>query len=437
MIGTRLRLEIGDIAHGGHAVARHEGQVVFVRHALPGEVVDAVVTKGEEGDRFVFADAVEVHTTSPHRVEPRCGVSGPGGCGGCDFQHVDPAYQRELKARVVAGQLRRLGGVEHEIVVEAVSGDADGLRWRTRMELAVDRKGRAGLRRFRSRDVVPLSDCPIAVEAVAGTGVFSRRWPGSRAVDVVVPSLGEPKVVPVPGGVKRAGFVSEQVRAKDFSARFRVPTRGFWQVHPGAAAALVDAVLDGVRPRAGEVCLDLYAGVGLFAAALAAAVGETGRVIAVESDEASVAAAKRTLHASRTVRLVRARTEHALAGGGGEGAGSEGHGRSDGRVDGRIDVVVLDPPRSGAGAGVIRAIAERRPRAIAYVACDPAALARDVATAGECGYELDSVRAFDLFPMTHHVECVAILRPREADAPVSAAGSGVVSTSSAPGRGQD
>ena len=128
MIGARLRLEVGEIAHGGHAVARHEGRVVFVRHALPGEVVEAEVTKGAANDRFVFADAVEVLTPSPHRVEPRCPASGPGGCGGCDFQHADVAFQRELKGRVVAEQLRRLGGIERAVRVEPVEGDDDGLR---------------------------------------------------------------------------------------------------------------------------------------------------------------------------------------------------------------------------------------------------------------------------------------------------------------------
>ncbi|MDO5699459.1 MAG: TRAM domain-containing protein [Dermatophilus congolensis] len=416
MIGTRLTLEVGDIAHGGHAVARHEGQVVFVRHALPGELVEAVVTKGKEGDRFVFADAVSVLTASPHRVEPRCPVSGPGGCGGCDFQHVDIAYQRELKGRVVTEQLQRLAGIEREVVVEAVPGGGqldEGLRWRTRLELAVDRSGRAGLRRFRSREVVPLTDCPIAVEAVAGTGVFRRRWPGSKGVDVVVPSVGEPKVVPLPGGVKKAGFVTETVAVDTpaWAGDFRVPTRGFWQVHPGAAATLVGAVLDGIRPEPGERCLDLYAGVGLFAAALADAVGAEGAVTAVESDEASIAAAKRTFHATPQVRLVRARTERALANLSGATGDSSDSSDGAGGADGAVEVVVLDPPRSGAGAEVIEAIAALSPRVVAYVACDPAALARDLATAAASGYELAELRAFDLFPMTHHIECVAILRP--------------------------
>lgn len=402
MIGTRLRLEVGDIAHGGHAVARHEGQVVFVRHALPGEVVEAVVTKGKEGDRFVFADAVAVLDPSEHRVTPPCPVAGPGGCGGCDFQHADIAYQRTLKSRVVAEQLYRLAGIERDVTVEAVPGDQGGLRWRTRMEFATDRDGRAGLRRFHSREVVPLADCPISVEEVRGTGVFERQWPRTRGVDVVVPSVGRPKVVPIPTGVKKAGAVTENVHVREgrghagFDGRFQVPTRGFWQVHPGAAATLVDAVLRGTRPQEGERCWDLYAGVGLFAAALSAQVGPEGIVTAVESEPRSVASAQRAFANTPGLTVLDERTENALV------VALAGE---------SVDVVVLDPPRSGAGAEVIRRIAEAGPRVVAYVACDPAALARDLRTAAEHGYTLTSLRAFDMFPMTHHVECVAILHP--------------------------
>lgn len=405
MIGERLRLEVGDIAHGGHAVARHDGRVVFVRHALPGEVVRAVVTKGKAKDVYLFADAVEILSPAAERVTPPCPVAGPGGCGGCDFQHVEVSFQRELKARVVAEQLYRLGGIEAEVEVEAVPGDDAGLRWRTRMEFATDRRGRAGLRRFRSRDVVALDDCPIAVDEVRESGVFDRDWPRTRGVEVIVPNTGGTQVVPIPGGVKKAGFVTEEVevaasdRHAGFESRFQVPTRGFWQVHPGAASTLVGAVLDGVQAGPGERCWDLYAGVGLFASALSAQVGSEGQVTAVESEPGSVDAATRAFATTPGMRMVEARTEDALA--------------TDLRGE-PVDVVVLDPPRSGAGAEVMRGITGARPRVIAYVACDPAALGRDLRTAGELGYRLADLRAFDLFPMTHHVECVAILTPQDA-----------------------
>ena len=127
-VGHEVDVEVGPVAHGGHCVARHEGRVLFVRHSLPGERVRARITEGGPGDRFLRADAIEVLEASAHRVAPRCPVSGPGGCGGCDFQHVETAHQRELKATVVAEQLSRLGGVEREVVVEPLADD-DGLRY--------------------------------------------------------------------------------------------------------------------------------------------------------------------------------------------------------------------------------------------------------------------------------------------------------------------
>jgi tRNA/tmRNA/rRNA uracil-C5-methylase (TrmA/RlmC/RlmD family) len=186
---------------------------------------------------------------------------------------------------------------------------------------------------------------------------------------------------------------------------FRVSGSGFWQVHPGAAAALVGAVNQALDPRPGEVALDLYCGVGLFAAALADAVAPDGagpgRVLAVESDPGAVKDARRNLHDLPAVQILAARVDAALTGGA----------SGDGPVGGRADVVVLDPPRTGAGRKVVHAVAALAPRAIAYVACDPAALGRDIAWFAELGYRLERIRVFDIFPMTHHQECVAHLVP--------------------------
>lgn len=407
LVGAEAELDLTDIAHGGRCVGRVEGQVVFVRHGIPGERVRAVVTKGREGDRFVFADAVEVIDASPDRVEPRCAVSGPGGCGGCDFQHVSLPRQRALKGHVVQTQLARLARLDREVEVRPVPGDEDGLRWRTRVEFAVDDAGRAGLRPQRSHDVIPLSDCPIATHGVVGTGVLQEDWTGMAAVDVVAPSVGEPTLVPVPldddvvvevDGVEAGEqYVVEHVEAAAWQGDFEVHARGFWQVHPGAAATFVDHVLALLRPEPGERALDLYAGVGLFARALADAVGPDGAVLAVEGDErACLSLAATTAEVEQLeVRAGDVARELApLVEGGDE-----------------VDLVVLDPPRVGAGKSVMQDLAAMRPRAIAYVACDPAALARDVATAVECGYELADVVAYDAFPITHHVETIALLLP--------------------------
>jgi tRNA/tmRNA/rRNA uracil-C5-methylase (TrmA/RlmC/RlmD family) len=426
---TLAGVRVGAVAHGGHCVARHEGRVVFVRHALPGELVDVRLTEAGERAKFWRGDAVAVHEASPDRVEPRCPVARPGGCGGCDWQHASTAAQRGLKADVVREQLRRLARLEWpDLEVEPVPGDADGLGWRTRVRFTVDAVGRAGLRRHRSHDVVPIRACPIADPEVDAVGVGAQRWPGMRAVEVVAaragegverlvvldpgaqgvrrtPPLAAPASVAVrgPAGVERLrgrGWVAEQVRVDGATRTFRVSGAGFWQVHPGAAQALLDAVLEATAPQPGERALDLYCGVGLFAVGLAARVGPDGSVLGIESEPRAVADARRNVHDLPQVRLVRGRVDEAL--------GDRPQG--DPLVD-AAEVVVLDPPRTGAGRAVVERVLALRPRVVAYVACDPAALARDVATAAGAGYRLSGLRAFDLFPMTHHVECVATLVP--------------------------
>ncbi|MEZ5117013.1 MAG: class I SAM-dependent RNA methyltransferase [Candidatus Nanopelagicales bacterium] len=416
-VGDVLDLQIGAVGHGGFCVARHDGRVVFVRHSLPGERVRAAVTEVGRRGRFLRADAVEVLSASPDRVDPPCPHSGPGGCGGCDWQHASLGAQRRLKADVVREQLVRLGGVDpaalSELVVEPVAGDSHGLGWRTRVRWAVDGAGRVGLRRHRSHDVVPVAHCPLVTAAVDATGVGARTWPGQRELVVVGSAAGDRLVVPDPpvpadasaradavaglpedvavAGVRGRGWVTERAAGRDW----RVTGGGFWQVHPGAADALVTAVADSLEPRPGDHLVDLYSGVGLFAGALAPVLGPGGRVDAVEADDRAHADARRCLHDLATVRLHHAPVAAWLA-----------H-----AAPRRCDLVVLDPPRSGAGDDVLRRLVRLRARRIAYVACDPAALGRDVATLRGLGWALAGLRALDLFPMTHHVECVATFEP--------------------------
>jgi tRNA/tmRNA/rRNA uracil-C5-methylase (TrmA/RlmC/RlmD family) len=400
--GDRVELVVGPVAHGGHCVARHEGRVVFVRHTLPGERVVAEVTGSGHGGRFLRADAVRVLEPSADRVLPPCPWSGPGRCGGCDFQHVDLAAQRRLKAAVVAEQFQRLAGVDlaeaegGEVVCEPVPGDHDGLGWRTRVEFAVDGSGRAGLRRHRSHEVVPVDDCLIAVPEVTATGVLATAHPGAEAVDVVAPSRGAAVQVPVPTS-GRVPDVVEVVTLPGGEVELGVGARGFWQVHPGAAQTFADTVLGWLDPRPGERALDLYAGVGLFAAGLAQAVGGRGRVLAVEGDRGGAEHARDNLRPWRHARVRRDRVDRAV------------RGLVNARE--RYDVVVLDPPRSGAGKAVVRDVARLRARAVAYVACDPAALARDTAYLAAVGWRLTRLRVLDAFPMTHHMECVALFEP--------------------------
>jgi tRNA/tmRNA/rRNA uracil-C5-methylase (TrmA/RlmC/RlmD family) len=338
-------------------------------------------------------------------VVPPCEYAGPGGCGGCDWQHASGAAQLELKAAVVREALARLGGLpDVAVTVQPLPGGLLG--WRTRLQFAVDEAGRLGLRRHRSHEVELLDACPLATEEANALDAPARLWPGTAIVEVVAPAVGEPVLLATPQvpprersragrAVRRDGpaVLTERAAGRDW----QVSAGGFWQVHPAAADTLAACVLDLLRPAPGEAVLDLYAGAGLFAGVLAERVGVTGRVLAVETDRTAVADARANLARYGCAAVHHGHVETLVA--------------ADPPRFPHPDLVVLDPPRSGATPATMAAICALAPRAIAYVACDPAALARDLRAAVEHGYRLADLRAFDLFPMTHHVECVALLVP--------------------------
>lgn len=412
-----IELEVGAPAHGGHCVARHEGRVVFVRHTLPGEHVRARVL--DERSRLWRAETVEVLRPSPDRVPSVWPEAGPGGVGGGELAHVALPAQRAWKEQVLADTLRRIGGerlaedvaaaLGGPLRVEAPAGDDDagGLGTRTRIELTVAGSGRAGMHRYRSHDVVPLTQLPLAAPELVGLGLLGagvrwrRAWrPGSR-VEALAPSAGDPLVL-VDGEPTRPGravgsdprrTVREKVRTPVGEFTYRVSAAGFWQVHRRAPETLVAAVLAAADPQPGERVVELYAGAGLLSVPLATAVGETGSVLTLEGNARAVRDARRNLHDHPWAELRHGRVEA----------------RSVAAAD-RADVVVLDPPRTGAGRGVIEAAAALAPTRIVYVACDPAALARDLRVAADAGYAVRGLRGFDLFPHTHHVEAVAVLQ---------------------------
>jgi tRNA/tmRNA/rRNA uracil-C5-methylase (TrmA/RlmC/RlmD family) len=410
-VGDTLRLTVGKVAAGGHCVARYEGQVVFVRHALPGEVVDATVTEVRRG--FLRADAVVVHTASADRVPPPCRYAGPGRCGGCDWQHATPAAQRRLKADVLAELLVRLGKLT-EAQVEALAVTVDELPggpldWRTRVRYAVDRAGRAGLRAHRSHRIVEIDACPIATPAVRELPVTDRGWRPGSELSVVSSTAGDPAVLEhreVPAGrgrdrrrtrtVTRLVYGEDTVIERAIGTEFELPAEAFWQVHPAAADTFAATALELLAPRAGERAYDLYGGAGLFAVALARAVGAGGSVTLVESHPGAADAARHNVRELPRVEVVAGRVERVLP------------------ALGPADLVLLDPPRAGAGRTVVEQIVAATPRAVCYVACDPAALARDTATFTELGWRLSRLRGFDAFPMTQHVECIALFEPGEA-----------------------
>jgi len=419
--GQLLDLAVGEAVHGGWCVARPhpreagpDGQdpepaqpVVFVRHALPGERVRAVVTQANA--RFARADAIEIIRAAPERVPVPCPYAMPGGCGGCDWQHASLAAQRAIKSAVVSQQLKRIAGIERVVTVEPVPGDTDGLGWRSRVRFAVDAGGRAGLYRHRSHEVVPVSDCLIAHPLVREAAVTRTAWPGARWVEVVAaPGTGERAVFADRGAAAAPGawlapagpgqrFLTQRAAGRDW----RVSATGFWQVHPGAADLLAEAVVAALRPGSGERALDLFCGAGLFASVLAGRVGSSGAVVGIERDAAAARDARYNLRSFPWARVYRGDAAVVLRRIGLSGA----------------SVAVLDPPRAGAGRHLIETLcggvnqAGTQLRSIAYVSCDPATLARDLAYFGRLGWRLDGLRAFDAFPMTHHIECLATIVP--------------------------
>jgi tRNA/tmRNA/rRNA uracil-C5-methylase (TrmA/RlmC/RlmD family) len=443
-LGRRLELLVGPIAHGGHCVARSEGRVVFVRHALPGETVLAEVTE-DRGGSFCRADAVEIRQASPDRVERRCPYAHPGGCGGCDFQHVSLPAQRELKAAVVAEQLSRLAGLQLPVTVQPLDDGAhdDGLGWRRRVRFAVGPAGEIGLRAHRSHAVVPLSHCPIGAPGVGDAAALQADWPGLAELEVAVDDRGEvaelahrPRPARRNSGQRGQGRGARRGSADRRTSRpvldteqlsgppelrytvagrdFAVRPAGFWQTHPRAAEVFTETVLRAAAPQAGDRALDLYAGAGLFTAALAAAVGPTGAVLGLEADPGAVADADANLaDLADLADLAQPADLASPSGAGVRRAPVEARSitAAVAELGGSVDIVVLDPPRSGAGREVMAAILASTPRVVVYVACDPAALARDVRFAMDGGWQLAGLDAFDAFPMTHHVECVAVLRP--------------------------
>jgi tRNA/tmRNA/rRNA uracil-C5-methylase (TrmA/RlmC/RlmD family) len=416
--GQVVEVTAGDAAHGGWCVARPAGgPVVFVRHALPGERVLARVT--EVTSRLARAEAVEILAASPDRVLPPCPYARPGGCGGCDWQHAALPAQRSLKAAVIRQQLRRMAGLDREVTVEALPGDREGLGWRTRVHFAVREDGVAGLRAHRSHQVIDVEECLIAHPAITDLALTGRRWPGETSVEALVSTgSGERTVIVSPGRsvgtpreplaadavlrragprdrrltpVRGRGYLSQHAAGRDW----RVSAGAFWQVHPAVADTLTAAVLASLEPQPGDAALDLYCGAGLFAGVLAPAVGPGGTVIGVEADDAAVRDARHNLRDWPWARVHRGDVAAVLARGGLPPA----------------RLAVADPPRSGLALEVINYLGTtgHGVRRLAYVSCDPATLARDIGLLVGRGWALDSLRAFDAFPMTHHVECVATL----------------------------
>jgi len=395
-IGEILRVEIEKVAHGGHFIARHEGAVIFVRHAIPGEIVEVEITGIEKS--FARADVVAVIEPSSHRRSAPCQYA--GSCGGCDFQHIEVAHQRELKSDVVAEQFARIAKMEINVEVEEVSTP---LHWRTRYAASTDSNGVAGFKGSRSNAVIPISSCPVLIPEIDFPTLALEDISADQRIEVALDSDGERNIATLN---QRAGRTSERatptiVEGKNllhYTVRefnYQVSQSSFWQSNINAPEALVGAVLDFADFKAGDHLLDLYGGVGLFAGAALPILGAGGRVDIVEGSTSATSDARANFNGASNVHI------------------HTGDVAKEIRKFKRADVIVLDPPRTGAGKPVIEKAVLLKARAIIYVACDPAALARDTTYLNDGGYHLEDIRAFDLFPMTHHIESIALYTPRD------------------------
>ncbi|HEY8590253.1 MAG TPA: TRAM domain-containing protein, partial [Naasia sp.] len=404
-IGTEVELDVTNVAHGGVFVGRVEGRVVFVQGAVPGERVVARITD-DSHDRFWRGDTVRVLEASPDRqphVWPEADVSRDPAdrVGGAEFGHIRPERQRALKRQVLEENLSRMAGLDLEVPIEALPGSPDGTGWRTRVRLHVDEDGLVGQYAPRSHRVIGVGDLPLATDEVRAVAPLGRTRPGGRGFDVVAPSTGNPRVLEVGDRDAARQQITERVGGRDF----RLDAGGFWQVHAAAAATLTEAVASGVDgqqfdPAAAN--LDLYGGVGLLAAAVGDRFGPSTRITTVESDERATEHAEENLADWVGAAAATARVDRYLA------QLLRESGRPE-RARLQRATVVLDPPRSGAGKEVVRALGELRPAQLVYVACDPVALARDLGALQREGYTVTEVRGFDLFPNTAHVEAVAVL----------------------------
>lgn len=420
--GRLLTVTVGPPAAGGTFVARHEGRVVFVRGTAPGETVTARLLEDpreKENARFWRAEALDVLEAGPDRVPTVWEEAGVDGVGGAEWAHIALPAQRRIASEVMQELLRRAGVTSfpiEQVQVEPAPHDADGLAWRTRVRYAVDADGRVGMRGWRSHGVRPVGADPLSAQAVRELRLGEWTAPeGTEAIDAVAPSAGpasvvligrelDPETVRIPEtwgdadvAVRNArgmvplrgdGLVHERVGERMFA----VSATGFWQSHRRAAELLSDVVSTALHAPQGGSAWDLYGGVGLFSAIAAEQVGTGGSVVSVEGNRrASQLAAENLSDLPQVSTATADVTDWVKARRGG------------------VDAVVLDPPRTGAGTELMGLLAAAVRQRIVYVSCEPSTLARDLAAIEKAGWRIADLRAFDLFPHTHHIESVAVL----------------------------
>ncbi len=406
----RFELHLTAMAHGGDALGRHEGKVIFVPYAMPGE--EALVEIVEDKGRYARGRLVEILSPSPHRVDPPCPHFGPGKCGGCQWQHIAYPAQLEFKAAVVGDQLARLGRLpDVPAKMKRPIPSASPWHYRNHVQFSVNDDGRLGFVATDGRRVETIEVCyllhPLLDELFAaldlelpGLARLSLRAGVNTGDQMMIfetnddlpPALESDLPVScvlllsdgTPVNLIGSNYVTEVVAGRTF----RISTASFFQVNTAAAEELVRVIGEYLAPAGDAVLLDAYCGVGTFALSLADKVGQ---VIGIEEDAGAVADARLNVAELTNVEFIEGSVEAVLP-----------------QLDRRVDLAVLDPPRQGCKPDALRALIELAPRRIVYVSCDPATLARDARKLADGGYQLVEVQPVDMFPQTYHIESVAL-----------------------------
>lgn len=431
---TAVTIRIDTLANGGDAVGRlPDGRVAFVSGGCPGDVVEAAVT--EDKGRFIRARVETVTEPSPDRVSAPCPYF--GACGGCQWQHVGYGAQLAAKREIVVDSLARIGGIDHaESLVAPTVPSATEYGYRNKIELVADPgspRVTLGYHRPASPTILPVELCLLlpkrlqkapkaltgALRYAAGDRDLGISRIGLRAArhtrDVEIAVWTPPGPFPRPTAARTLGQALQSTslvrvlykgplkeravskvevlsgrghwRERLHGHQFAVSAPSFFQTNTPAAEKLVDLVIAALEPDGTDRVVDLYAGAGTFTLPLAELSGE---VVAIEAYGSSVRDLRRNLEANQSWAEVV----------GGDAA------REIADV-GRFDLAVVDPPRAGLASAVVTALGHAAPRAIAYVSCDPATLARDAHRLAEVGFALTQATPVDLFPQTYHVETVA------------------------------
>lgn len=401
-------LRLTGIAHGGAALGRHEGRVVFVPYAIPGETVRVEIT--EDKGHHAFARLVEVLEPSPDRVAPPCPYFGPTGCGGCQWQHIAYAAQLRLKAAIVADQLTRIGGIA-DPPVHPTLPDPSGWAYRNHAQFHPAPDGGLGFQCAASNDTISIDECHIlhplladlyaaldldlagllrlSLRAGTATGermvIFEMEDDLPPALELDLPV----SCVLLLSDGQHANLVGSNYIHETVAGRtYRISAPSFFQVNTPQAGELVRLVLEYLDLRGGETVLDAYCGVGLFTVPLAE---RAGLVTAIEASPAAVEDLLENAAEFDNVDVIEGPVEAVLP-----------------DLNAPLDGAVVDPPRAGLDRFALDALVERHPARLVYVSCDPATLARDAQRLVAAGYRLAAVQPVDLFPQTYHVESVAL-----------------------------